>query len=220
MAARAVARAGLAHAYGHCSLRVDEHSFLVTPPKPLGLVEPGADLVPVPTAGPLPAAALPEVLAHQAIYRARPDVGAIVRHQAPHTMTLSTLGLTPRARHGFGAYFAPSPPLYDDPRLVREPAGAATLVARLGGARAIVMRGNGAIAVGASIEEAVVMAWYLEDAARVELGVLATGHPGLVYTAQEAADRAVTSGRIIERMWEWLTAGDPESHDWTGGSHR
>ena len=137
MAARAVARAGLAHAYGHCSsAHRRRRSFLVTPPKPLGLVAPGDDLVPVPTEGPLPPAALPEVLAHQAIYRARPDVGAIVRYQAPQLMTLSTLGLTPRARHGFGAYFAPSPPLHDDPRLVREPASAATLVARLGGARA------------------------------------------------------------------------------------
>ena len=92
MAARAVARAGLAHAYGHCSLRVDEGSFLVTPPRPLGLVEPADDLIPVLTAGPLPPAALPEVLAHQAIYGARPDLGAIVRFQAPQLMTLSTLG--------------------------------------------------------------------------------------------------------------------------------
>jgi HCOMODA/2-hydroxy-3-carboxy-muconic semialdehyde decarboxylase len=74
------------------------------------------------------------------------------------------------------------------------------------------MRGNGAITVGASIEEAVVMAWYLEDAARVELAVLAAGieADGDELTATEARERAVTSGRIVERMWEWLTAGDPE----------
>jgi len=80
----------------------------------------------------------------------------------------------------------------------------------LGSARAIVMRGNGAVTVGASLEEAVVMAWYLEDAARVELAVLATGMAGEELTPLEAQARAVTSGRIIERMWEWLTAGDPE----------
>ena len=49
-------------------------------------------------------------------------------------------------------------------------------------ARAIVMRGNGAVAVGASLEEAVVMAWYLEDAARVELAVLGAGVDGLELT--------------------------------------
>ncbi|HEX9403273.1 MAG TPA: hypothetical protein VF917_02540, partial [Steroidobacteraceae bacterium] len=59
-------------------------------------------------------------------------------------------------------------------------------------------------------EEAVVMAWYLEDAARVELAVLGTGREGLEFTPAEAGDRAITAGRIMERMWDWLTANDPE----------
>jgi HCOMODA/2-hydroxy-3-carboxy-muconic semialdehyde decarboxylase len=231
MAARAVARAGLVHAYGHCSLRIDDRSFLVTPPKALGLVSSFDEPVLVSTEGPLPQGALPEVLAHQGIFRARSEVGGNVRFQSPQLTALSTLGLTPRARHGFGAYFAPAPPLHEDPRLVREPANVAALVGKLGAARAIVMRGNGAICVGHTLEEAVVMAWYLEDAARVELAVLATGRDGVELTPQEAADRAVTSGRVVERMWEWLTAGDPEAKDEAqgdagvavrthGGSHR
>jgi HCOMODA/2-hydroxy-3-carboxy-muconic semialdehyde decarboxylase len=210
IAARALARAGLVHAYGHCSLRVAPAAFIVSPAKALGLVGVNDAPVSVATSGPLPAGALPEVLAHQCIYRQRADVGGIARFQSPQLTTLSTLGLTPRARHGFGAYFAPCPPLHANPRLVRDTASAALLADELGPARAIVMRGNGAITVGASIEEAVVMAWYLEDSARVELAVLGTGREGLELTAAEARDRAVTSGRIIERMWEWLTAGDPE----------
>jgi HCOMODA/2-hydroxy-3-carboxy-muconic semialdehyde decarboxylase len=211
MAARALARAGLVHAYGHCSLRVDSRTFIVSPPKPLGLVVAGDWPVVVPTEGPLPAAALPEVLAHQYVYRRRNDVAAVVRFQSPQITALSALGLTPKARHGFGAYFAPGAPLHNDPRLVRESASAEALAEELGSSRAIVMRGNGAIAVGASIEEAVVMAWYLEDAARVELAVLGTRLEGKELTSAEARDRAVTSGKIVERMWDWLTAGDPES---------
>ena len=65
--------------------------------------------------------------------------------------------------------------------------------------------------VGRSIEEATVLAWYLEDSARVELDVLHTGLDGLVFDAAEAADRAITSGKLFERMWEWLVAGDPSS---------
>ena len=210
VAARALARAGLVHAYGHCSLRIDADHFIVSPPKPLGLV--GAEDVPVIVhmQRPLPADALPEVLAHQYIYRQRGDVHGIARFQSPHLTALSTLGLTPRARHGFGAYFAPGAPLHEDPRLVRASASAQTLVGELGAARAVVMRGNGAVAVGASIEEAIVMAWYLEDSARVELAVLGTGLEGRILTLEETKDRAVTSGRIVERMWDWLTAGDPE----------
>jgi len=208
VAARALARAGLVHAYGHCSLRISPDHFIVSPSKPLGLVGDEDSPVIVRTEGALPPGALPEVLAHQRIYWQRPEVGAVVRFQSPNITTLSTLGLTPKARHGFGAYFAPSAPLHADPRLVRESASAQALVEKLGDARAIVMRGNGAITVGASIEEAVVMAWYLEDSARVELAVLATGLEGLVLTPAEAKERAVTSGRIVERMWDWLTAGE------------
>ena len=72
------------------------------------------------------------------------------------------------------------------------------------------MRGNGAVTVGASLLEAVVMAWYLEDAARVELAVLSTGLEPLEYTPLEAADRAITKGMLFERMWDWLTSDDPE----------
>ena len=205
-----MARSGLVHAYGHCSLRTDSERFIVSPPKPLGLIGTGDSPVAVSTTGPLPPDALPEVLVHQHIYRRRGDVGGIARFQSPNLTALSALGLTPRALHGFGAYFAPCPPLYLNPRLVRDPASAAALDEQLGPARGIVMRGNGAVTVGASIEEAVVMAWYLEDAARVELAVLGTGLDGKEFTPAEAGDRAIGTGRLIERMWDWLTANDPE----------
>ncbi len=210
LAARAAARAGLVHAYGHCSLRLDATRFVVSPPKPLGLVKANDAPVVVKTTGPLPPGALPEVIVHQRIYEQRAEVAGILRFQSPHISALSALGRTPRALHGFGAYFAPQPPLYLNPRLVRDPAGAAALVSQLGAARGIVMRGNGAVTVGASIEEAVAMAWYLEDAARLELAVLNTGLPALELTAAEAADRAGSSGRLVERMWDWLTCNDPE----------
>jgi HCOMODA/2-hydroxy-3-carboxy-muconic semialdehyde decarboxylase len=210
LAARAVARAGLVHAYGHCSLRLDATHFIVSPPKPLGLVKNDAPVT-VATTGPLPPDALPEVIVHQRIYERRSDVNAVVRFQSPQITALSAIGRTPRALHGFGSYFAPQPALYSDPRLVRDAAGAQLLVEQLGMTRAIVMRGNGAVTVGASIEEAVSMAWYLEDAARVELAVLASGQEGQQFTASEAQDRAASTGRLYERMWDYLTSNDPEA---------
>lgn len=210
LAARALAHAGLVHAYGHCSLRLDSTRFIVSPPKALGLVKANDAAVLVTTTGSLPIGALPEVIVHQRIYAQRPDVKGVVRFQSPQITALSALGRTPRALHGFGAYFAPQPALYSNPRLVRDAPSAAALVEQLGDARGIVMRGNGAVTVGASIEEAVAMAWYLEDAARVELAVLATGQSAQEFTASEAADRAGNSGRLVERMWDWLTCNDPE----------
>jgi HCOMODA/2-hydroxy-3-carboxy-muconic semialdehyde decarboxylase len=220
-AARALGRSGLVHAYGHCSSRLDAGHFLVCAARPMGLIAPGEDGEVVPVNGPLPEGVLGEVRIHQHIYRNRPDVGGIVRSMPPKTMSLSTLRLTPKARHGTGSYFAPCAPLWDDPQLIRSEQQAMGVAATLAGSRAVVMRGNGVVTAGASLEEAVVFTWYLEDAARVELDVLAAlgsfgGHGGTgasseaLFSAEEAKTRAVGSGRIYERMWEYLTHGDPE----------
>lgn len=183
----------------------------MSPAKPLLLVSDREDLVRVRVDGPLPQEALPEVRLHQQIYAGRADVGGIVRFQSPKLMSLSTLGRTPEVRHGLGSYFAPKPPLWTNPRLARDDDTARAIAAALGDARAIVLRGNGALTVGRSIEEATVLAWYLEDAARVELDVLGSRCAGLIFDAAEAADRAITSGRLFERMWDWLVAGDPSA---------
>lgn len=213
VAARALGRHGLAHAYGHCSVRLDDATFLVSPAKPLGLVAVGEACVRVSLEGPLPDAVLGEVRIHREIYRRRHDVAAVVRAQPPHAMALSTLSETPQARHGFGAYFYPRPPLWDDPRLLRSDDAAGALADTLGESHAIFMRGNGVVTVGASLPEAVTLMWYAEDAARVELACRSAGAgPGEgLLSKEEASDRASFSGRILERMWDYLTHADPEA---------
>ena len=49
------------------------------------------------------------------------------------------------------------------------------------------------------------------EAGKTELAVLATGIEPEVLTPEQAEARAVTSGRIFERMWDYLTHGDPEN---------
>jgi HCOMODA/2-hydroxy-3-carboxy-muconic semialdehyde decarboxylase len=208
LAARALARHGLVHAYGHVSARLDVRRFVVTPARPLGRVRLYTALVECSLDAPLPPEALPEVRLHLEIYRQRADVGGICRFQSPQLMALSALGRTPRVLHGLGAYFAPAAPLWDDPALVRDPERAAAVVARLGAARAVVLRGNGAVTVGRSPEEAACHAYFLEDAARLELAVLASGEPATPYTADEAARRATADASLYRRMWEFLMGED------------
>ncbi len=211
-AARALGRAGLVHAYGHCSARIDADSFLVCAPQPMGLIAPGEAGAVVPVDGPLPDGVLGEVRIHQRIYQRRPEVGGVCRTMPPNVMALSTMRRTPRPRHGFGSYFAPAPALWDDPQLIRSDEQAVGVAEALGGGRAVVMRGNGAVTAGESLEQAVVFTWYLEDAARVELEVLRCGQADDAPTMSqaEAEARAVGTGRIYERMWDYLSAGDPE----------
>ena len=133
-----------------------------------------------------------------------------VLHQLPRS---AGGRITPRPRHGSGTYFAPCPPLWDDPALTRSDDKAGALAEKLGDARAIVMRGNGAVCVGATIEQAACLAWLLEDAAGVELAVRSAGaaEEGAIYTEEEIAGRAVFTGGLFERMWEFLASGDPEA---------
>lgn len=206
MAANALAKGGLVHAYGHCSTRIDQDHFLVCAPKPMGtLTEQDSGTV-VPVRGPLPDGVLGEVRIHQAIYRQRAEVGAVCRIMPPQTMLLSVLRRTPQPRHGFGAYFAPQPRFWDDPRLLRDDAAADRLAAELGGHKAIVMRANGAVVVGADLVEAVALSWFLEEAARIEVGVLQLGADGAdtLLTPDEVLARQVTAGRVYERMWDYL----------------
>ncbi|MDF0729562.1 class II aldolase/adducin family protein [Pseudomonas entomophila] len=213
LAARALGRAGLAHAYGHCSLRLDDNHFLVCAPRPMGLIgvdEPGTV---VSIDGPLPEGVLGEVRIHQQLYRRRPDLNAVIRSMPAQVMALSCAGLTPRPRHGMGSYFQPSIPLWDDVQLLRDDTQAAALAERFGAGKALAMRGNGAIVAGDSLVEALTLTWYLEDAARIELQLHAAGlaEHGPLLDAQDCAQRATRGGRIYERMWEYLTAGDPEA---------
>lgn len=215
MAARALGRAGLAHAYGHCSLRLDAEYFLVCAARPMGLIgvdEPGTV---VPVHGPLPDGVLGEVRIHQQLYRRRADLGAVIRSMPAQVMALSCAGLTPQPRHGMGSYFQPSIPLWDDVQLLRDDAQASALGELFGQGKALAMRGNGAIVAGDSLVEALTLTWYLEDAARIELQLQAAGlaEHGPLLDAQACMQRATRGGRIYERMWEYLTAGDPEASD-------
>ncbi|OAO00280.1 aldolase [Sphingomonadales bacterium EhC05] len=207
-AARALGNAGLVHAYGHCSLRLDQDHFLVCAAMPMGLIsdEPGTV---VPIDGALPESVLGEVRIHQNIYRLRADVKGVCRIMSPAVMALSTQGIVPKPRHGIGAYFSPDVPLWDDPRLLRNDEAAQRLAKQMGENTAIIMRGNGAVVVADDIKKAVTLSWFLEDAARMERATRMMGFEpdtGLLSPAEVVA-RQVFAGGVVERMWAYLGQG-------------
>lgn len=192
---------------------MDEASFLVSPPQPLSTIPSNAMGIEVPLRGPLPDGVLGEVRLHREIYRRRGEVGGICRIQSPAVMALSALGMVPRALHGLGTYFAPSPPLWNGTALIRDDVSAAAVADTLRDAVAIVLRGNGAVVTGISLEIACANAFFLEDAARIELQLLparAAQLKILEYGAQEVAARATSAGGVYERMWQFLCFGDLE----------
>lgn len=211
-AARALAKCGLVGPYGHCSVRLNEAELLVCAAKPMGTIGPGEDGTVVPISGALPEGVLGEVRVHQQIYQRRPDVGAVCRVLPPNVMLMSALGRAPEVRHGFGAFFYPRPAYWPSPALMRSDEVAAGVAASMGLLNGVILRANGAVVAGADMKQAITLAWFLEDMCRVELGVLSAGEAtlGPLLTAEEASKRSEWSGRVAERMWDYLTAGDPE----------
>jgi HCOMODA/2-hydroxy-3-carboxy-muconic semialdehyde decarboxylase len=69
------------------------------------------------------------------------------------------------------------------------------------------------VSVADSLEKATVLAWFLEDAARVELACLSAERQDHVTfeTPEQAVQRATWVGAIAERKWQYLTHGDIET---------
>jgi HCOMODA/2-hydroxy-3-carboxy-muconic semialdehyde decarboxylase len=193
-------------------VRLNATELLVCAAKPMGTIAPGEDGTVVPISGALPEGVLGEVRVHQQIYQRRPDVGAVCRVLPPNVMLMSALGRAPEVRHGFGAFFYPRPAYWDSPALMRSDEVAGGVAAAMGSLGGVILRANGAVVAGADIKQAVTLAWFLEDMCRIELGVLASGEIATspVLSAEEASKRSEWSGRVAERMWDYLTFGDPE----------
>jgi HCOMODA/2-hydroxy-3-carboxy-muconic semialdehyde decarboxylase len=213
LAARGLARAGLVGAYGHCSERVDAHHFIVNASMPMGTIGLGEPGTKIEIDGPLPEGVLGEVRIHQRIYARRNDVGAVCRVFPPTVVALSTQLITPRARHGVGAFFAPCPPLWTDIRLLRDDERADQVASLLGQGNTVVLRGNGAVCAASTLEVATMFAVFLEEAARIEAFVRHCGcdPSGGVLNEEEVALRASLDGSVTARMWRFLTFGDPET---------
>lgn len=210
--ARALVRGGLSGAFGHCSLRLNDEAFLVCASRPMGLIRAGEVGTVVEIKGALPDGVFGEVCLHQQVYLRRPDIQAVCRFTSPNVLALSAMGLTPVARHGFGSYFYPEAPFFAGAGLVRDAQTAAEVVERMGDAPAIVVGVNGAVTAGTSAGQALALAWLLEEAARVELAVLASGlaRTSLGMDKATARQRATWDGLTAARLWDHLCHGDPE----------
>ncbi|MFC0437831.1 class II aldolase/adducin family protein [Kutzneria buriramensis] len=204
-AGHALHAAGLVTAFGHVSARISDAELLITPPRPLGSLT-GEEFPRLPIGtNTLPAGTPREAWMHTAIAAVRPDVGAICRAQPTAVAATAALALPLIPLHGQGALLGPIVPIFHNSRLVRDPAIADDLAAALGSASALVLRGNGAITVGATVAEAVARMWILDETAKLTLAVAPHG-PVRALPAEEQASWAATGSELLNRIWLHLTA--------------
>lgn len=113
---------------------------------------------------------------HLWVYRARNDVHSIVHTHPPHASALAMIGVPLIPSHMDTAMFYddcaflehwPGPPIGDDEGEL--------IATALGDKRAILLAHHGQLSAGGSIEEATVLAYHFEVAARLQLMAMAAG---------------------------------------------
>ena len=212
-ASRILAAEGLVEAFGHVSARLSRTSFLLTPRKGLASVT-SADLLRLEVSvGGSPRievvqgdpATLPvEAVIHAAVYIIREDVGGIARDHGEASTVLGISGTSVRPVHAFGAIGPAIVPVLDTPGLIADWSEGEEMASVLGQESALLLRGNGRVIVGRSVEEACARAILLEESARIQLAARSASLEPRYLTSGEIAGavRDLTNPGQIRRVWD------------------
>lgn len=198
-----IARLGLVTAFGHVSVRIDRDSYRITAPGDLGELQAGQTVVVDLTAAALPPGAPPEAWLHTAIYRARPDAGAVVRAQPTSTFAVAAINSELKPLHGQGAWVADRVPVHPVPRLCRTEELATAAALTLGSGNAMLLRANGAVCVGNDPALAATRMWLLEVMCDVWLRAASVTDP-VVLEPEDAEAWEAAGAPLLPRLWQHL----------------
>jgi HCOMODA/2-hydroxy-3-carboxy-muconic semialdehyde decarboxylase len=148
------------------------------------------------------------VFLHAEVYKARLEVMAIARTQSPWCEVFGIRMEPVKPVHDFGAILMGETALLDEPLLGDVGHVGKRMVQQLGDKNAILLRGNGNVVVGRSIEETVVRAVFLDESARLQYQARCLGGDAVrCFNSQEVEIHGVALSRAdrIQRAWEnWL----------------
>src|SRR5438445_4517924 len=194
-AIRMLAHAGIVDHSGPGSARRDGASFYINPPSSARGALTIDDIVTVDLDGALvDGSARPpfEFHIHSEIYRARPDVQAVMHTHPQWSTFLTMVGAPYRAVYAQGALLG-TVPLLDSPMSVNTRAMGERVAATLGTGTAVLLKSHGAVVVGADVVECFAMAAYLEENAYRQYMAMQIGAPYVFSEAERQAFR--------ERLW-------------------
>ena len=205
---------GVLDAFGHVSVRHDQNpdTFLLARNMAPGQVRAGDILQYALDGTPLDAGdrrVYLERFIHGAIYRARPDVMAVVHSHSPSVVPFS---VSRKARlrpvchmSGFLGAGAPTFEIRDvagdaTDLLIRDDGLGRALATSLGSANFVLMRGHGSTTTASSLKLVVYRAVYAEVNARLQLQALQLGDPEYLTAGEAEAAVANVEGQV-ERPW-------------------
>lgn len=151
---------------------------------------------------------------HSAIYRARPDVNAVVHTHQPMA-TVMSIGDVPilPVLHVEGEVAEEPVPVWPHGMLVTTPELGASLAAALGSRRVVLMQGHGIASVAESVPEAALQAIHLEHLAEANWRVRAMGREPRPLPIDELRQRSATGvgWRVRWAYYRQITGCDDAS---------
>jgi ribulose-5-phosphate 4-epimerase/fuculose-1-phosphate aldolase len=154
---------------------------------------------------------------HGEIYRARPEVMAVVHSHSPSVIPFGVTRTKLRPIYHMGSFLWSGAPVFDirkvrkdNDLLIRDNPLGKALAATLGQCSCVLMRGHGMTVIGDSLPEAVFRAIYTEMNARLQLQASLLEGP-IEFLSDEEGRRSTISNRgTIERPWELWKRSAPK----------
>jgi ribulose-5-phosphate 4-epimerase/fuculose-1-phosphate aldolase len=211
---RILAREGVLDGFGHVSARhpADPDKYLLSRSRAPELVE-AADIMTFdldsnPQGGDTRQPYL-ERFIHGAIYRARPDVMAIVHSHSPSVIPFAASTVRLRPIYHMSGFLGGNTRVFDirhrfgcTDMLVRNNDHGGALAAELGASGVVLMRGHGFVSVGLSVPVAVYRAVYTEKNADLQQRAITLGGEITYLDDEEARLAEATNRGVVGRPWE------------------
>jgi len=145
---------------------------------------------------------------HAEIYKARPDVMAVVHTHSPGVVPFSVSKTPLRAVFHNAAFLAAGVPVWDIAKefgatdmLVRDNNIGKSLARALGDKSVVLMRGHGDVTVGPDVKVAVFRAYYTDVNARLQSQAIGLRGDVTYLSAEEGARADTVNFAVIDRIW-------------------
>lgn len=145
---------------------------------------------------------------HGEIYKARPDVMAVVHSHSPAVIPFADVNVPLRPMNHIGGFLGGGVPVFEirdtggpaTDMLIRNAALGQALAATLGSHSVALMRGHGSVVAAQSVRHVVFRAIYTEVGARMESDALRLGTPTFL-NDDEAHAAMITNDGLVDRPW-------------------
>ena len=199
------AAAGLIDYSGHGSVRRDERSFFINSGASVRRRLTVEDIVTLDLSGALIEGSAPPPLEyhiHSEIYRARPDVNAVLHTHPRWSTLLTTAGVAMKPVYAQGTLLG-EPPLLDSPLSISSREMGRRLAVTLGAGCAVLLKSHGAVLAGADLIECFALAVYCEENAYRQYMAMQVGTP-YVFTKEEqqTCRKTLWSAALFRKAWE------------------